>query len=781
MINRPKNNMNLSCILRLLPAMTALFTQGLAAQTISGATRDAATGEELIGVTIRVLELENTGTASNEYGFYSLTLPEGRYTLVASYVGYTAFEQAIQLDKDLHLDLKLTEGALLTEVTVSAERPDDNLSRTEMGIEKLNVREINRLPVLFGERDILKTLQLLPGIKGAGDGNSGFYVRGGGLDQNLILLDEAPVYNASHLLGFFSTFNSDAIKDATIYKGNQPAQYGGRLSSVLDVKMNEGNDQAYHVSGGVGLISSRLNIEGPIVREKGSFLVSGRRTYADLFLQLSNDEDLRNNQLYFYDLNAKANYRIDDKNRIFLSGYFGRDALGLGDNFGIDWGNLTGTLRWNHVFGPRLFSNTSLIFSEYDFKVDVTAGANDFSIRSDIRDWNLKEELQWYPSANHKFRFGVNAIHHTITPGEIYSDDSLVFSGDELQERYALENALWASGEWKAGPQLNLSYGLRFSAFSVLGPGDFYTFDDNRNLVSTETFDKNAVVKTYFQLEPRLSVSYIPGPHTSIKAAYARNSQNLRLLSNSTSGNPTDRWTPATNNIPPGLSDQVSLGWYRNFGENAYQFSVETYYKWLHNEVDYRNDANLYGNPYYEADLIYGKGRAYGVEFYLKKQTGKLTGWLSYTLSRTERQFGEVNDGAWFPARQDRTHDLSITGMYQLTPRWSLAASFVYYTGDAATFPSGKYSINNNTVFLYTERNGYRMPDYHRLDIGATLQGKSTKRWQSEWSFNIYNLYGRENAYTITFEQNAYDPSKTEAVRTALFKMIPSVSYNFKF
>ena len=768
------------CLLFFSSLVQALSAQTVR-HTVSGTVRDAGSGEELIGAAIFVPGLDNTGAVTNEYGFYSLTLPEGRYTLTASYVGFAPFEKAVQLDKDISLDIRLSEGALLTEVTVRAERSDDNLTRTDMGVEKLNVREISRLPVLFGERDILKTIQLLPGIKGAGDGNSGFYVRGGGLDQNLILLDEAPVYNASHLLGFFSTFNSDAIKDATIYKGNQPAQYGGRLSSVLDVKMNEGNDRDYHVSGGIGLISSRVNVEGPIVPEKGSFLISGRRTYADAFLKLSNDEDLRNNQLYFYDLNAKANYRINDNNRVFLSGYFGRDVMGLGDEFGIDWGNLTGTLRWNHIFNPKLFSNTSLIFSEYDFKVKIETASNDFSIRSDIRDWNLKEELQWYPSADHKFRFGANAIHHAVTPGEIYSGDSLAFADHQLQERYALENALWASGEWKAGPKLNIAYGLRFSAFTLLGPGDFYTFDADRNLVETRHYDQQEAVKTYAYLEPRLSASYALGEHSSVKAAYARNAQYLRLLSNSTPGNPTDRWTTATNNILPGLSDQVSLGWYRNFSGDRYQLSVETYYKWLSNEVDYRNDADLYRNPYYEADLIYGTGRAYGVEFYLKKQTGKFTGWLSYTLSRTERQFAEVNDGSWFPARQDRTHDLSVTGMYQLSDRWSLAANFVYYTGDAATFPSGKYSIDDNTVFLYTERNGYRMPPYHRLDIGATLEGKPGKKWESEWTFNIYNLYARENAYTITFEQDAYDLSRTNAVRTALFKMIPSVSYNFKF
>ena len=766
------------CSFCLVPG---LYAQG-ARYTLSGSTRDADTGEELIGVTLQIAETPGMGAFSNEYGFFSMTLPEGQYTIIASYVGYTSLEQQVDLQKDLTLDVRLQSGQVLQAVTVVAERNDENLSRTEMGMTRLNMKEIGQLPSFFGERDIVKAIQLLPGVKPAGDGNAGFYVRGGGLDQNLILLDEAPVYNASHLLGFFSTFNADAIKDATIYKGNQPAQYGGRLSSVLDVKMNEGNDQDYHLSGGIGLIASRLTVEGPIVPEKGSFLISGRRTYADAFLSLSDDEDLRNNTLYFYDFNAKANYRINDNNRVFLSGYLGRDVLALGDDFGIDWGNQTATLRWNHLFNPRLFSNTSLIYSQYDFQVDVEAGGSDFSILSEIKDWNFKQEVQWFPNTSHKFRFGINSIYHTITPGEISSADTALFTNQELPTRYGWENALWATGEWAASPAFNLSYGLRLSTFSVLGEGDFYTFDAQHNLSDVTYYAAGEVVKTYSVLEPRLSASYVLGPQSSIKAAYSRNAQYLRLLSNSTSGNPTDRWTPVTNNIQPGIADQVSLGWYQNLGANAdYQLSVETYYKWLQNELDYRNDADLYGNPYYEADLIYGDGRAYGVEFYLKKQTGKLTGWVSYTLSRTERQFEEVNAGGWYPARQDRTHDLSVTALYQLNNHWSLSANFVYYTGDAATFPSGKYTIHDNTVFLYTERNGYRMPDYHRLDLGASWQSKSSKKWQSEWAFSVYNLYGRQNAYTITFEQNAEDPSQTDAVRTALFKMVPSISYNFSF
>lgn len=747
--------------------------------TVSGTVRDKNSGEELIGATIQVTDLQNTGTISNEYGFYSLTLPQGAHTLKISYVGYQDFLQKINLDKDQKIDISLSQGVEIQEIVVTAEKNDENVSRAQMGVEKIEMKDVRTIPMLFGERDVLKTIQLLPGVKSAGEGNSGFYVRGGGADQNLILLDEAPVYNASHLLGFFSTFNSDAIKDATLIKGNAPAQYGGRLASVLDMKMNEGNDKTYHATGGIGLISSRLSIEGPIQKEKSSFLIAGRRTYADMFLKLN--DDFADNKLYFYDLNAKMNYRINEKNRIYLSGYFGRDVLGFGDQFGIDWGNTTGTLRWNHIVNPKLFSNTSLIYSDYDYKIKISGGNNEFNISSTIKDLNFKQEFQWFPNPNNSWRFGVNSIYHTIIPSRFTgtsSDGEKL--GQEKDDRYGWENAIYVNNSYSMNNKLNIDYGLRLSSYSIVGDG-LYNIYEGSKLTDSVRLGKNEIGKTYFNLEPRLSISYRISENSSLKAAYARNTQHLHLLSNATAASPTDQWIGNTYNVKPEIADQISVGYFRNFMDNKLEFSVETYYKWMQNQVDYKNGADINTAPDVESELLYGIGRAYGLELFLKKKTGKLTGWISYTLARTERQVDGINNNNWYAARQDRTHDISIVGMYQLTPKWSLSANWVYYTGNAVTFPSGKYDLNGNTVYLYTERNGYRMPAYHRLDFGATYETKRKGRYQSSWNFSCYNVYGRENAYTITFRDSETNPGTTEAVQTALFRWVPSVSYNFKW
>jgi hypothetical protein len=757
--------------------------------TISGIIKSKAKGETLIGASIRVIPASpadrtgNTGTVSNEYGFYSLTLEKGTYTIEISAVGLQAQQQEIVLNKDISINIQLDDEVKSLEgVVVSAQSRGRSISSPQMGIERVSTKEIKNIPVLLGERDILKTIQLLPGIKSAGDGNSGFFVRGGAGDQNLILLDEAPVYNASHLLGFFSTFNSDAIKDITVYKGGMPAQYGGRLSSVLDIKMNDGNNQDYNVSGGIGLISAKLNVEGPIQKDKSSFLVTGRRTYVDAFLKLSSDSAINSNRLYFYDLNAKLNYQLGDKDRLYLSGYFGKDVLGVGETFGIDWGNSTGTLRWNHIFNSQLFANTSIIFSNYNYKISIRSGGDNFDIISKIQDWNLKQEYQWYANSNHNLRFGFNTIYHTITPGEIKAYQSVSLNSTALQKRYSWENAVFLSDTWKASDKVNLTYGLRASAFSILGKGDFYQIDNDGKVTDTLSYNNGGFVKTYFNLEPRVAASYIFNPRSSLKASYVRNVQNMHLVSNSTSSNPTDKWIANTNIIKPEVADQVSLGYYRNLFNNQFELSVETYYKWMQNQIDYRDGADVFANSdAIESELLFGKGRAYGIEFLLKKKAGKFTGWLSYTLSKTERKIDGINDNEWYNARQDRTHDVALVGSYQLNRKWTLSANWVFYTGDAVTLPAGKYSIDGQTVYYYTKRNGYRMPDYHRLDLGATCILKQKKRWSSELTFSLYNAYGRENAYTINFRDNADDPSKTEAVRVALFKFIPSVSYNFKF
>ncbi len=746
---------------------------------ISGTIKDKKNGETIIGAMLQVTDLKNTGAISNDYGFYSVSMPKGSHNIDVSYVGYKRISIAVDLAKDTTINFAL-EGDIadLKEVVVSSVRKDANVTNTQGGMEKLDVREISKIPVFFGEKDILKTLQLTPGIKSAGDGNSGFYVRGGGADQNLILLDEATVYNASHLLGFFSTFNSDAIKDVTVYKGTNPSQYGGRLASVLDVKMNDGNDQKYHIGGGIGLIASRLNVEGPIKKNKGSFLIAARRTYADVFLQPF--PDYRDNKLYFYDLNLKANYQINDKNRIFLSGYFGQDKIGLANAFGINWGNATGTLRWNSILSSKLFSNTSFIFSNYNYKIAISTSAVNIDIKSKIEDFNLKQDFTYIQSPKNKIRFGFNSVHHTITPGQITStNDSVQFV--KLQDRFAWENAAYVSDELTVSDKFSLIYGLRLTSFSLLGAGNFYNYNAAGEVTDSAHYNSGQFVKTYVNLEPRLSACYLLGKTNSLKGGYARNVQNLHLISNSTSTNPTDLWIPSSNNVKPEIADQLSLGYFQNFKENKFEFSAEVYYKNMQNQIDYKNGANTQANDKVEGELLFGNGRAYGIELFLKKKYGKFNGWVGYTLSRTERQIDGINNGDWYVARQDRMHDISVVGIYDLNKKWSFSAAWVFNTGNAVTFPSAKYYIDNQVQYLYTERNGYRMPNYHRLDIGATWYRKKTAKFESSWSFSVYNAYGRQNPYVITFQQSETDPTKTEALQTALFRWVPSVTYNFKF
>jgi hypothetical protein len=611
----------------------------------------------------------------------------------------------------------------------------------------------------------------LPGVKSGGDGQSGFTVRGGTIDQNLILLDDAPVYNASHLLGFFSTFNSDAINDVALYKGTAPAQFGGRISSVVDVKMNEGDNQHYGVSGGIGLISSKLNVEGPLQKGKSSFLLSGRRTYADIFLKL--DDRFKDNQLYFYDFNAKLNYRFSDKDRFFVSGYFGRDILGISNRFSIDWGNTTATARWNHLYNSKLFGNTSLIYSSYNYKINLQNDSNKFSILSTINDWNLKQEFQYFPNSNNQWKIGYNIIYHTITPGQIITE---TVTEDENQIKNGLESAIYVNNDWQATDKLKVNYGLRLSHFLVLGGSDYFILDDNKNV--TDTINQTKPIANYIYLEPRFSLSYTLSDNNSLKLAYTRNTQNLHLITNSVSGSPTDKWIMNSNNVKPEVSDQLSMGYFRNFADNTYEFSVEAYFKSMQNQIDYKDNANDRA-PVIETELLYGKGRAYGLELLLKKNQGKFTGWLGYTLSRSEKQIDGINQNNWYAARQDRTHDISIVTMYDISKRWNVSAVWVYQTGNAITFPSGKYEYAGQTIWLYTERNGYRMPAYHRLDLGATYKFKEKKNFKSELSFSLYNAYGRENPYIITFEKSKTDPNKTVAIQTSLFRWIPSISWNF--
>lgn len=748
--------------------------------TISGSVKSKNTGEYIIGASVKVLN-SNAGTTSNEYGFYSISLVPNTYQIVFSSLGKTPDTLSIHLVSNIEKHISLVEDNYeLTSVTVTSSKSSGrSVAGSQMGIEKLSVQEAKNIPVIFGEKDLLKTIQLLPGIKTAGEGNSGIFVRGGSTDQNQIILDEANIYNAAHLFGFFSTFNSDAIKDIAVYKGGMPAQYGGRLSSVLDVRMNEGNNQHTSVSGSLGLISAKLNVEGPIQKNKSSFLITGRRTYADIFLKL--DEKSKNNQLYFYDLNAKLNYELGKKDKLYLSGYFGKDLLGFNDQFKTNWGNGTGTLRWNHIFNSRLFLNTSLIFSNYNYEFKVKNGTNDIRIFSQIRDWNIKQDYQYSINNNNNLRFGWSSIYHIIRPGEITGNATSSINDNIQDKRYSFENAIYASNTLKPSKNLNITLGARLSAFNVMGGGDFFNIDDKGNIKDTMVYAKGEVVKTYYNLEPRISIGYMLNTNTSIKAAYTRNAQYMHQITTSNGSNPLDKWASTSNIIKPQISNQFSIGYYSNIIQNNYEFTTEVYYKEMENVLDYRNGADLFLNETVEAQLLFGKGRAYGIEFMLKKKTGKLTGWISYTLSKSERKIAGINNNKWYNATQDRPHDISIVGIYQLNKKWTLSGNFVFYTGSAVTFPSGKYQVNGQTAYYYNNRNADRMPNYHRLDFGATMQLKKTKKWSKELVFGLYNVYGRENAYAINFKDNKDNPNITEIKQTTLFRWVPSISYNFKF
>ncbi len=762
---------------------------GLQAQnyTISGTIKDAKNGEILPGASLVINDLPQKGTTSNYYGYYAISLPKGQHELQYDFLGYQSLIKSLDVQKDTLINIQLTEAvSQLEEVQLQSTVAKNHIRSTEVSVAKITAKEIETVPVLFGERDIIKTLQLLPGVKSAGEGSSGFFVRGGGADQNLLLLDEAPVYNASHLLGFFSIFNTDAVKDVKIYKGYMPAKYGGRLASLLDVQMKDGNAKELSASGGIGIISSKLTLEAPIVKEKGSFIISGRRTYADLFLPLSRDTSLHNNRLYFYDLNLKTNYQFDEKNKVYLSGYFGRDVLGFSDDFGFDWGNLTGTLRYNHIFNAKLFSNTSLIYSDFDYKISIGSNQDELFISANIKDYNFKQDFDYYLNDKNQMGFGFNVIKHIFSPGEINTNIEGI-NNSQLENKYALESSAYVSNQQKITDDITAAYGLRFNNFTQLGPGTIYSYNSYGEIESEGIYNRNEVVTSYNGWAPRASVSWVLNQNNSIKTSYTKTYQYLHLMSNSNGDNPTDVWLPSSNNIKPQIAHQVALGYFKNFGkEDAFQFSTETYYKKMQNSVGFRTGAEITLNPTVEGELIYGKGRAYGLEILLKKQKGKFTGWLGYTLARSEKKFEEVNNNSWFPAKQDRTHDISIVGSYQFSDRAILSANWVYYTGNAITFPTGRYELDGNWFNYYTERNAGRMPDYHRLDIGFILKNKpntifNNKNFESSWNFSIYNAYARENAYSISFEQSKDDPSKNVAVQTALFKIIPSISYQFKF
>ncbi len=774
------------------------FATSLAQQyTISGTVKDQKNGETLYGVNI-ILNNTTKGTVTNEYGFFSITAPQNTYTVSISYLGYQSIEKQIELNQNTKLNIELTEDTVsLNEVVISNNKT--NIKTPQMSVNKLSAKTIKKIPVVLGEVDILKTIQLLPGVTNSGEGASGFNVRGGAADQNLVLLDEAPLYNTSHLFGFFSVFNADAIKDIKLYKGGTPAQFGGRISSILDARQKDGNNKEYHFNGGIGLISSRLLVEGPTKKEKGSFLLAGRTSYANLFLKLANIDS----RVGFYDINAKISHQFNENNRLYLSGYFGNDNFEIANLLTNDYGNNTFNLRWNHLFSDKIFSNLSFIYSKYNYKL----GFNflNFEWVSFIQNTNLKYDLSYYYSDKLKFNFGVNALFYNFNPGEIKptSADSSI-NEDKLDQKRAFEPAVYLSAIHKVTPKLYLEYGLRYSLFYRLGGQPLNIYENNQPVnynpttnvyssadpIGTENFAKSDVIASFDGLEPRFAASFQLNDNTSFKASYQRMNQYIHLISNTNAPTPLDVWAPSGKFIKPQISDQFAVGYFKNLADNTYSLETELYYKTTDNRIDYIDGADIIANNEIETDILNGETRAYGFEFLLKKNTGKLTGWFAYTLSKSEqrtpgRTASEtgINNGDWYNTPYDRTHDLSITAIYTLSKKWNFGTNFVYQTGRPTTYPSGQYLFDDITVPNFTSRYDERLPAYHRLDISATLtpKQKRKRKWKSEWVFGVYNLYFRRNASSINFFENE-ETGLNEARRTSIFgAAIPAITYNFKF
>lgn len=788
--------------MKKLVILFMLFTSTLFAQesfTISGVVKEVKNGETAFGASV-YLEETTIGSMSNEYGFYSITAQKGIYTLVVSYLGFEDIRKEIILDKDQKINLNILEAATqLDEVVIESSNTDKlNIRSPQMSVSTVKISTIKQIPAAFGEVDIIKSIQLLPGVTNGGEGSSGFNVRGGAVDQNLVLLDEAIIYNTSHLLGFFSVFNADAIKDMTLYKGNIPAKYGGRVSAVLDVRQKDGNSKNLNITGGIGSISSRIAVEGPIVKEKGSFLIAGRGSYAHLFLKLADEDDSAS----FYDLNLKANYTLNDKNRMFVSGYFGRDNFNFGGAFKSSYGNASANVRWNHIFSDQLFSNVSLIYSNYDY--DLTLDFFEFDWVSSIKNYNAKYDLKYYASDVFKLDFGVSGIYYDFDPGEINpTTETSAINHLKLDQKIAFESGTYINAEHKLTDNLTASYGLRLSSFWRLGGQPITNYENNQPVVYNEAlgiyqagpaigetdYPEGETIESFNNLEPRVGFSYQLNFNSSVKVGYSRTTQYIHLLSNTTSVTPLDVWTPSGPYIKPQLSNQYAAGYFKNILDKTYSLEIEGYYKTTDNRIDYIDGSNLIGTNNIETEILNGKSRAYGLELLLRKNKGKLTGWFAYTLSKTEQQTlggnaggPGINKGNWYDSAYDRTHDLSITGNYQLNTKWSFGANFIFQTGRPVTYPNGQYQYEDISIASYSDRNSERLTAYHRLDLMATLIPKKNegRRWQSEWQFGIYNVYNRKNAAAISFGQNK-ETGANEATRTAIFGIIPSVTYNFKF
>lgn len=777
--------------------------------TLSGYIKDKTTGEFLFSTGIYCVEAE-IGTRANEYGFYSLSLKPGTYKFIVKYPGYQSQSFEIDLNDDVRLNIDLVPENM-EELVIKDTKTDENVKGTDMGKVSIDIEQVKVLPAFMGEVDILKTVQFLPGVQSAGEGNSGFYVRGGGPDQNLILLDEATVYNASHLFGFFSVFNADAISGLEITKGGMTANYGGRLSSVLDIKMKEGNYQKFHMEGGLGLISSRLTLQGPIKKDTSSFIVSARRTYIDVLMKpfIPEDNAFNGSGYYFYDLNAKVNYRFSDKDRLYLSGYLGNDVFTYNndrDNFNvrIPWGNATGSLRWNHLFTDKLFVNTTAIYSDYNFEFQASQSQFEFALLSGIRDVNLKSDFTYYPSPRHNVKFGYNYVFHTFTPSSVSarSEDVEFFDEDDVLRIYANEGAIYFMDDFDVTERLRLNLGYRHSIFQQIGPFTRYIPDPTNPLANSEVkYGRGESVQVYHGPEPRFSMRYSINDSSSIKLGAVHNYQYVHLATISPVSLPTDVWFPSSELVKPQINTQVSAGYFRNFKDNTYEASVEVYYKDMKNLIEYKEGAEPADNVNDNVDnnLTFGQGYSYGAEFFVKKSTGKLTGWVGYTWSKTMRQFDEINEGREFPARYDRRHDLSAVASYKLNDRWTFGAAFVYATGSAITLAQGFYIYEGQIQYEFGDRNSLRMPAFHRADISATYYTNPIKKKvdkvsgevvekdrkiQSNWNFSIYNLYNRANPYFIYIDQDGDIDAGTLTIsgkQVSLFPILPSVTWNFKF
>lgn len=783
-------------LLLLLISMCGLAQENY---TVSGKISDIENGETLFGASV-FLEGTSIGVITNEYGFYSITAPQGKYRLLITYMGYSDIKQDINLINNQQINFEISEfSTQLDEVEVTADEPERAILRKpEMSVHKMNIETVKQMPVVLGEVDILKSLQMLPGVTNNGEGTGGFHVRGGAGDQNLVLLDEAIIFNTSHMFGFFSVFNADAIKDVKLYKGGIPARYGGRVSSVLDVRQKDGNSKQFAATGGIGIISSRLALEGPLFKEKGSFLIAGRRSYADVFLKASGDD----NSVSFYDLNLKTNYKINTNNRIFLSGYFGRDAFELAQNFSSSYGNSTGNLRWNHIYNDRLFSNLSAIYSKYDYTLGITTA--EFDWVSSITNYNLKYDLKYYFSDKFKLDFGVSGIYYDFDPGSIRpTSETSAVNPLILDRKKAFESGIYVNAEHKLTDKLTVQYGLRYSAFTRLGGQAMFEYTNDQpvvynselgiyergTVVGETNSEKGDAIKQFGNLEPRASLAYTLNDKSSLKAGFSRAAQYIHLLSNTSSATPLDVWTPSGQYIKPQLSNQYALGYFRDFKDNAYSMEAEIYFKNTDNRIDYIDGSDLIGQNTIETEILTGESRAYGLELLLRKNEGKFTGWIAYTLSKSEQRTPGgnagglgINDGEWYNTPFDRTHDVSISGSYNLNGKWSFGTNLVFQTGRPVTYPNGQYEYEGISVASYADRNSDRLPVYHRLDVSVNYKPnrKPDSRFKGEWVLGVYNAYNRKNAASISFGQNL-ETGVNEATRTAIFGIVPSITYNFKF